>query len=117
MSERDRMRHADNGAVPNVPNINAQVKRTKLFYIIFILGIIGAGVVDFPRNFIKLTKLEFTPFWCIILAIILCLFRICYYLAFPFFVYYLLVDLLRRIMGDGRLMAILRRFLFELKEE
>ena len=47
MSERDRMNHTNNNAAQN-PNV--LVIWAKHFYIVLILGIIGAGILDFPRN-------------------------------------------------------------------
>ena len=102
MSEGDRMNHTNNNEAqnPNVP-----VKRTSFLYILLVLGIIGAGVLDFPRNIVELTEIGFSLSWGIALAIPLSLFRIFKYLAFPFFIYYLLVDILKIILKDGLILS------------
>ena len=76
-----------------------------------ILGIIGAGVLDFPRNIAELTEIGFSLSWGLVLVILLSFFRIFKYLAFPLFVYYLLVDVLRIALKDGKLLAMLRNIL------
>ena len=99
------MNHTNNNEAqnPNVP-----VKRTSFLYILLVLGIIGAGVLDFPRNISELTEIGFSLSWGIVLGILLSLFRICKYLAFPLFVYYLLVEVLKIAIKDGQLLAMLQ---------
>lgn len=46
------MNHNDNDTVPILDD---RVKWTKLFHIKFILGIIGAAILDFPKNIVELT--------------------------------------------------------------
>ena len=113
MSERDRMNPSKQDMAPNR---DFRVKWTRLFYVIFIIGIIGAGVQDIPRNIIEFTQIEFSPSWVYILSILLSLFRIFKYLTLPAILYYLLLDLFERALEDGQLCAILRCFISELNK-
>ena len=113
MSERDRMNPSKQDVAPNR---DFRVKWTRLFYVIFIIGIIGAGVQDIPRNIIEFTQIGFSPSWIYILSLLLFLFRIFKYLALPAILYYLLLDLFERALEDGQLCAILRYFISELNK-
>ena len=113
MSERDRMNPSKQDVAPKR---DFRVKWTRLFYVIFIIGIIGAGVQDIPRNIIEFTQIGFSPSLVYILTLILFLFRIFKYLALPAILYYLLLDLFKRALEEGQLFAILRYFISELNK-
>ena len=112
MSEKDRMNPSKQDVAPNR---DFRVKWTRL-YVIFIIGIIGAGVQDIPRNIIEFTQIGFSPSLVYILTLILFLFRIFKYLALPAILYYLLLDLFKRTLEEGQLFAILRYFISELNK-
>jgi len=112
MSEKDRMNPSKQDVAPNR---DFRVKWTRL-YVIFIIGIIGAGVQDIPRNIIEFTQIGFSPSLVYILTLILFLFRIFKYLALPAILYYLLLDLFKRALEEGQLFAILRYFISELNK-
>lgn len=113
MSERDRMNQSSQDAAPNG---YFRVKWTRLFYVLFIIGTI-AGVEDIPRNITEFTQIGLSPSWVYILAILLCLFRIIKYLAFPAFLYSLLLELFCRALDEGQLLAVVRSFLSKLNKK
>ena len=114
MWERDRINQANNHSAQNQ---DGGANMARLFNIVLILGLISAAILDFPRNISELIKIGFGLSWRIIaFAILLSLFRIFNYLAFPFYVYYLLDYLLNKITDDVQLMASFRRLLFELRK-
>ena len=113
MSERDRINQNKQDVAPNQV---FRVRWTRLFYAILIIGIIGAGVQDIPRNIIEFTQIGFSPSLVYILTLILFLFRIFKYLALPAILYYLLLDLFKRALEEGQLFAILRYFISELNK-
>ena len=103
------MSNTNNDAAP-------KVKWTRLFYIVFILGIIGVAVQDFPRNIAELTQIGLSLSWGLALAILLSLFRIFQYLAVPLFLYYLFIDLLSRMIEEGQILVLMRVLLSNLKK-
>ena len=91
---------------------------TDKIFLCSIFGIIGVGVRDFPSNIAEFTEIGFSLSWgTIILANLLSLFRIFNYLAFSLLAHYLLVDIFKRIVDEGQLMTILRKFHFELNKK
>ena len=114
MSEGDRIKNTNDN---EVQNLNVSVKHRRFLYIVLILGIIGAGVLDFPRNIAELTGIGFSLSWGIFLAIILSLFKIAIYLTFPLFVYYLLIDVFKKVIKDGVLFSLLLDILLKLQNK
>ena len=109
----DRINQGNNQAAQNQDGGD---NRSRIFNIVLILGLISAAILDFPRNISELIKIGFGLSWGIIaFAFFLGLLRVLNYLAFPFYVYYLLDYFLNKITDDGRLLASFRRLLFELR--
>lgn len=115
MSERDRMNWNKQDVAPNQEVF--RVRWTRLFYAILIIGIIGAGVQDIPRNIIELTQIGFSPSWVYILSFLLSLFRIFKHLALPTILYHLLLDLFERALDEGQLFGIVRYFISKLNQK
>ena len=114
MSERDRMIPSKQDGAPNQV---FRVRWTRLFYAILIIGIIGAGVQDIPRNIIELTQIGFSPSWVYILSFLFSLFRIFKHLALPTILYHLLLDLFERALDEGQLFGIVRYFISKLNQK
>ncbi len=114
MSERDRLNQNKQDVAPNQV---FRVRWTILFYALLIIGIIGAGVQDIPRNIIEFTQIGFSPSYAYILAFLLSLFRIFKYLTLPAILYYLLLDLFERALNEGQLFAIVRYFISKLNQK
>ena len=114
MSERDRMNPSKQDVAPNR---DFRVRWTRLFYAILIIGIIGAGVEDIPRNIFELTQIGLSPSYVYLLSFLLSLFRIFKYLALPAILYYLLLDLFERALDEGQLFGIVRYFISKLNQK
>ena len=114
MSERDRINQNRQDVAPNQV---FRVRWTRLFYAILIIGIIGAGVQDIPRNIMEFTQIGFSPSYAYVLAFLLSLFRIFNHLTLPAILYYLLLELFERALDEGQLCAILRYFISKVNQK
>ena len=114
MSERDRINQNRQDVAPNQV---FPIRWTRLFYAILIIGIIGAGVEDIPRNIFEFTQIGLSPSYVYLLSFLLSLFRIFKHLTLPAILYYLLLDLFERALDEGQLFAIVRYFISKLNQK